>query len=59
MNIRVRQQIRAITKLRTVEPIMATLADEQDPRWHKIAFFHPDDWEDAKRVYGDRLKKLA
>lgn len=58
MNNRIRQQMRALEKLRTVEPIMATLENEQDPRWPQIVFIHPDDWDEAKRMYGNRLKEF-
>lgn len=58
MNTRIKQQIRALEKLRTVEPIMAILEDEQDRHFHRIVFIHPDDWEDAKQVYGERLREF-
>ena len=58
MNNRFLQQVRALEKLRTVEPIMATLPEEQDPRWRRVVFIHPDDWDELKQKYGDKLEKL-
>ena len=58
MNNRFLQQVRALEKLRTVEPIMATLPEEQFPHWHRVVFIRPDDWDELKQKYGDKLEEL-
>lgn len=55
MNERMRMMIRAF-ELRTVDDIMATL--ELDNGWKRIVFVRPDKWEEAKKIYCDRLKKF-
>ena len=54
MNIRTRMQMRALMQ-RVNVPIMATLLDTEDGPW-KIMFIHPDDWDESKRMYGDKLQ---
>lgn len=57
MNTRQRQKIRAILKLRTVQPIMATLP--VDNGWHlKVVFIDPRDWDEAKEKFGDSLQAI-
>lgn len=50
-------QMRALEQ-RTIEPIMATIAEGEDLIWRSVIVIHPDDWDDAKAKYGDRLEKL-
>lgn len=54
MNIRTRMQERALMQ-RVNIPIMATLEIDDCPM-KKIVFIHPDDWDDSKRMYGDKLQ---
>ena len=58
MNNRFLQQARALEKLRTVEPIVARLQEEQDPRLGTVVFIHPDEWDELKQKYGDKLKEF-
>ena len=54
MNIRTRMQERALMQRENI-PIMVTLKTDDGP-WRKIVFIHPDDWDEAKRMYGDKLQ---
>lgn len=54
MNIRTRMQERALMQ-RVNFLIMATLETDDGP-WRKIVFIHHDDWDEAKRMYGDKLQ---
>ena len=53
MNNRIRMQMKAI-ELRQTVPIIATLYNE-NRKWCQIVFIHPDDIEEVREQYGDRL----
>lgn len=56
MNIRTRMQERALMQ-RVNFLIMATLETDDCPyRKEVIVFIHPDDWDEAKRMHGDKLR---
>lgn len=56
MNIRTRMQERALMQ-RVNIPIMATLEIDDCPYGKEvIVFIHPDDWDESKRMYGDKLQ---
>ena len=56
MNIRTRMQERALMQRKNI-PIMATLEIDDGPYGKEvIVFIHPDDWDEFKRMYGDKLQ---
>ena len=50
-NIRLRMQMRALTKLQTVKPIVVKL--QRDNGLYEIGFIRPDHWNELKQLYGE------
>lgn len=57
MNKRMREQMRALMKLRVNPPIWASLKEEGSS-FYRLMFIHPDDWDEAKEKYGDKLERM-
>lgn len=56
-NIRLRMQMRALTKLQTVKPIIVKL--QRDDGLYEIGFIRPDRWDELKRLHGERIERIC
>lgn len=57
MNIRVRQQIKAIHQQTYIPSIIAIYKDP-DNSSNRLLFIDPRDWDNMKSKYGDKLRRL-